>query len=173
MRIQMIAGAGLAGLMLALPVALLAQPQSAPPAAPQTAPAPPHDYRPNISDLMTLGVQPRHIKIALGLHEQNWAYAAYETNELRNVLNRIVRAVPQIDRRFDTAATIQSTITPVLQELADAIKAKDMTRSTAAYAAVTASCTACHKAVNHGLIIIKVPQTDFYPDQDFQPQPAP
>lgn len=167
MRILIIAGAALGSVMIAAPAVLFAQPQP----APQTAQTAPPDYRPNIADLMTLGVQPRHIKIALGLHEQNWAYAAYETNELRNVLNRIVHAVPQIDRRFDTAAMIQSTIAMPLQDLADAIKAKDMDRSTAAYAAVTASCTACHKAVNHGVIIIKVPQNDFYPDQDFQPQP--
>jgi len=169
MRRLRIACAGLAGLMLAVPVALIAQPQPAPPAA-QAAPP---DYRPTIADLMVLGVQPRHIKVALGLHEQNWAYAAYETNELRNVLNRIARSVPQIDRRFDTAAMIQSTIAMPLEDLADAIKTKDMDKSAAAYAAVTASCTACHKAANHGAIVIKVPNNDFYPDQDFQPQPAP
>lgn len=171
MRILMIAGAALGGLLLAAPAILFAQQQQVPQTAPNNAQAAPPDYRPSIADLMVLGVQPRHIKIALGLHQQNWAYAAYETNELRNVLNRITRAVPQIDRRFDTAAMIQSTITVPLQDLADAIKAKDMDRSTAAYAAVTASCTVCHKAVNHGVIIIKVPQSDFYPDQDFQPSP--
>ena len=122
---------------------------------------------------MVLGVQPRHIKIVLGLRAQNWAYAAYETNELRGVLNRVVRAVPLIDRKYDTQAMIQSTIAMPLQDLADAIKAKDAVKSTAAYAALTASCTACHQAVNHGVIIIKVPQNDFYPDQEFQPQPNP
>lgn len=171
MRILTIAGTALGGLLLAAPAVLFAQQQQSPQTAPQNAQAAQPDYRPSIADLMVLGVQPRHIKIALGLHEQNWAYAAYETNELRNVLNRIARAVPQIDRRFDTAVMIQSTIIMPLQDLADAIKAKDMDKTTAAYAAVTASCTACHKAVNHGVIIIKVPQNDFYPDQDFQPLP--
>lgn len=73
MRILIIAGAALGSLTIAAPAVLFAQPQP----APQTAQTAPLDYRPNIADLMTLGVQPRHIKIALGLHEQNWAYAAY------------------------------------------------------------------------------------------------
>jgi hypothetical protein len=74
------------------------------------------------------------------------------------VLKRIVRAVPIIDRKFDTAVMIQSTVTIPLQNLADALNAKDPAASTAAYAALTAGCTACHQAVNHGLIAIKVPQ---------------
>ena len=36
---------------------------------------PPQAYRPGLGDLMTMTVQPRHIKIALAGREKNWAYA--------------------------------------------------------------------------------------------------
>jgi hypothetical protein len=173
MRAQIFFCTGLTALLVATSGVISAQPAQPPAVAQQNSAAAAPDYRPTIADLMVLGVQPRHTKIALAIRNQNWAYAAYETNELRGVLNRIVRAVPLIDRKYDTAAMIQSTITMPLQDLADAIKAKDAVRSTTAYAALTASCSACHQAVNHGVIVIKVPQNDTYPDQEFQPSSAP
>jgi hypothetical protein len=156
----------------ALAVFALAASAALPEGAPSDAAAGPPAYRPTIADLMVLGVQPRHIKIAIALRDQNWAYAAYETRELGGVLNRISRAVPLIDRKYDTAMMIQSTVTMPLHDLGDAIKAKDAAASAAAYAALTKACTGCHQAVNHGVIIIKIPRTDAYPDQDFRPQAA-
>ena len=173
MRAQIFFRTGMTALLAATPGVISAQPAQPPAVAQQNSAAAAPDYRPTIADLMVLGVQPRHTKIALAIRNQNWAYAAYETNELRGVLNRIVRAVPLIDRKYDTAAMIQSTITMPLQDLADAIKSRDAVRSTTAYAALTASCSACHQAVNHGVIVIKVPQNDAYPDQEFQPSSAP
>src|SRR5947208_12650028 len=42
-------------------------------------PAP--SYRPGLGDLMTMTVQPRHLKVGLALEQRNWAYAAYELHE--------------------------------------------------------------------------------------------
>jgi hypothetical protein len=39
---------------------------------------PPLPYRPGLGDLMTMTVQPRHIKLGLAGGEKNWAYAAYQ-----------------------------------------------------------------------------------------------
>ena len=93
---------------------------------------------------MNIGILPRHMKIGLALNQQNWAYLAYETNELRGAFARVARTVPRVDGKFDTAAMIQSIIAMPIQDLADAAKAKDLARSNAAYAAVTAACNSCH-----------------------------
>jgi hypothetical protein len=168
MSVRMKLHAVLAALIVTAPPIASAQP-----VAPQTptqvpAAAAQPDYHPSIADLMNIGVQPRHIKIGLALREQNWAYLAYEANELKGVLARTARTVPRIDGKFDTAAMIESTIGQPLRDLADALKAKDLAKSEAAYAAVSVSCNACHQAVLHGVIVIKVPQGEFYPDQDFR-----
>ncbi len=48
-------------------------------ASPQGAALP--VYRPGLGDLMTMTVQPRHMKLGLAGTEKNWAYAAYELHE--------------------------------------------------------------------------------------------
>lgn len=159
-------------LCLASATLAIVAPAALPADAPTNAEVRPAMYQATIADLMTLGIQPRHIKVALALRAKNWAYAAYETRELRGALIRIVRAVPLIDRKFDTWAMIQTTVTAPLQNLSDAIEAKDATASKAAYTALTKGCSACHQAVNHGLIVIEEPRSDDFPDQDFRPKPA-
>src|SRR6478752_5636435 len=64
-------------------------------AASQSAPPPPEPYRPGLGDLMTMTVQPRHIKLLLAGHEQNWAYAKYELKELQDAFERAARLVPR------------------------------------------------------------------------------
>jgi hypothetical protein len=36
--------------------------------------SPPAAYRPGLGDLMTMTVQPRHLKVGLAGQERNWAY---------------------------------------------------------------------------------------------------
>ena len=51
-------------------------------AAAQTA-AP---YRPGLGDLMTMTVQPRHLKLGLAGQAKNWPYVVYEGHELEEAL---------------------------------------------------------------------------------------
>src|SRR3954463_4825968 len=63
-------------------------------AAAQSAP-PPEPYRPGLGDLMTMTVQPRHIKLLLAGHEQNWPYAKYELHQLQEAFERSVKVWPR------------------------------------------------------------------------------
>ena len=65
------------------------------PAAAQNAAPAPEAYRPGLGDLMTMTVQPRHIKLLLAGHEQNWVYAKYELHELQEAFDRAVRVWPR------------------------------------------------------------------------------
>ena len=58
------------------------------------AAAPTPDYHPSFGDLMTMAVQPRHIKLGIAGAAGNWAYAAYEVSELKNAFARIARTIP-------------------------------------------------------------------------------
>src|SRR5882724_9056269 len=62
----------------------------------QTPPSPdpqPPSYRPGLGDLMTMTVQPRHIKVGLAGRERNWDYLAYELHELEEALERVAKLV--------------------------------------------------------------------------------
>ena len=63
----------------------------------QTPPTPPQPptYRPGLGDLMTMTVQPRHMKLGLAGREKNWAFAAYELHEMEESFERVARYWPQ------------------------------------------------------------------------------
>jgi hypothetical protein len=136
-------------------------------AAAQTA-AP---YRPGLGDLMTMTVQPRHLKLGLAGQEKNWPYAVYEGHELEEAFERIAKQVPKW-REFDIAQLIAATVKQPLDDLEAAAKASDGQRFDAAYRQLIDACNACHKSANVGVIAIKVPDASAFPNQDFRaPKP--
>ena len=127
-------------------------------------------YHPGLGELMTAFVQPRHTKLGLAGAAQNWAYAAYELNELRETFEDVGTLVPK-HGNLDIPPAIASTVAPPMDALDAAIKAKDQAAFTKAYADLTAACNACHQSADHPMIVIQVPAftgTGF-PDQDFSP----
>ena len=153
---------------LALAATLAAGPLALSPAGAQ-APAAQPDYHPSMGDLMTLAVQPRHLKIGIAGRARNWAYLGYEASELRNAFNRIARTIPTYNGS-DTAALVNARIHGPLDQLEAAIKARDAKRFDAAYAEVTEACNVCHRSLNHDAVAIKAPDASAYADQDFRPR---
>jgi hypothetical protein len=152
-----------AGLLALAPPA----PSSAQAPADARAAAPPN-YLPGLGDLMTMTVQPRHIKLAMAGREKNWTYAAYELHELEEAFDRVARVWPQW-RSVPIAELIASATKEPIAALTQAIKAADSDRFAAAYAQLTDTCNACHQAANRGVIVIRVPEASSFPDQDFRP----
>jgi hypothetical protein len=139
---------------------------SSAPAAAATVPQP--DYHPSMGDLMTMAVQPRHIKLGLAGKQGNWPYASYELNELRNAFARIARTIPKY-QTMDTAEMMTALTQAPLDALEQAIKATNRAQFDAAYAQLTQTCNACHLSQKHGAVVIKAPDGGMFPDQDFQP----
>ena len=159
-------GMSLALLAGAITLAVLNLGNAQTPASPEATT--PQAYRPSFGDLMTIAVQPRHIKLGLAGQERNWTYAAYELRELQGALQRIARAVP-VYRSMDMAALIEATTKAPMEDVAAAIKSGDAAKFAEAYAQLTATCNACHQSTDHGAIVIQVPKASAYPDQDFRP----
>ncbi|HWB50506.1 MAG TPA: hypothetical protein VG651_15455 [Stellaceae bacterium] len=128
-------------------------------------------FRPGLGDLMTALVQPRHIKLGLAGAAQNWDYAGYELDELRESFDLVGKlilkhgglAIPQ---------AIAATVKQPMDAVDTAIKAQDQGAFTKAYADLTAACNACHNSAGHPMIVIRVPPAGAaaFPDQDFQPR---
>src|ERR1700692_1851000 len=129
-------------------------------------------YDPSMGDLMTMAVQPRHIKLGLAGKQQNWVYAKYELSELRNAFGRIARAIPKY-QSIDTAALTTAIMQAPLKTLEQAIEAKSATQFTEAYSRLTEACNACHRNRNRSAVVIKVPDAAMFPDQDFNAMATP
>ena len=143
--------------------------QTAPANAASSAPAavPMPDYHPSLGDLMTMAIQPRHTKLGLAGAAGNWPYALYELSELRNAFARVARTVP-IYRSIDMTAVIGALTTEPLNAVEQAIHAQDARQFKAAYARLTTTCNGCHLSQDHASVVIRVPVTNPYADQDFR-----
>jgi hypothetical protein len=127
-------------------------------------------FRPGLSELMVAFVQPRHIKLGLAGAAQNWDYADYELDELRDTFDDVGKLILK-HGDLSIPQAIAATVKQPLDALDNAIKAKDQGAFTKAYADLTAACNACHQSAGHPMIVIKVPDVSgaAFPDQDFSP----
>jgi len=127
----------------------------------------PDVYQPVTSDLMNAFIQPRHIKLWLAGEAQNWEYAEYERHNIGGALRRLATAIPTYQGQ-STDSLITAFATPQLDALETSIKAKDPAAFKTAYEGLTAGCNQCHQATGHGMVILKTPTADSFPDQIFQ-----
>jgi hypothetical protein len=134
-------------------------------AQPNNQPAPVR-YRPGLGDLMTMTVQPRHLKLGIAALEKNWRYAAYEHHQLEEALERVVRSWPRW-RNFPIADMMTITKEP-MTTLSQAIKIADANGYQAGYRQLTDSCNSCHQSANVAVNRIVVPDVSTFPNQDFR-----
>jgi hypothetical protein len=134
---------------------------------PSTAVLAQPEYHPSLGDLMTMAVQPRHLKLGIAGREKNWAYAKYELSELRNAFGRVARTIP-VYRNADLAALMNALTTEPLKDLDQAVAAGDAAKFKSAYAKLTSTCNACHLSQEHPMVVIQVPGASTFPDQDFR-----
>lgn len=173
MKRNHVAAISLAG-VLALSASILAMAQNAAP-APQGAGAAPArpglvilDFKPAMDDLMTMLVQPRHIRLYYAGQAKNWQLAAFQVNELRGALARIGRTIPNY-RNINVDTAVASIFADKLKAVDAAVKAADQAQFTAAYREMTTACNDCHKGLEHPFLVIKVPEAGYFPDQEFGP----
>jgi hypothetical protein len=122
-------------------------------AGPEMAPA---EYLPSISDLMIATIQPRHERLWQAEQDKNWEFAGYELGNLRGAFNRIGLAHPAVHDILFPEMIASVTERP-LEELDNAIRAKDDKAFARGYVDLTNACNSCHQALNHGAVAIRVP----------------
>src|SRR5580658_6893130 len=83
-------------------------------------------YLPSISDFMLATIQPRHVRLWAAAQSGNWAFAAYETGNLKGAFDRLGRAHPT-DHQISLQDMIASVNTGPFEDLHKAIDAKDAT----------------------------------------------
>jgi len=136
-------------------------------AGPEASPSPPQtQYLPSISDLMIATIQPRHRRLWQAAQQKNWEFAAYEVGNLHGAFQRLGQAHPT-EHAISFPDMIASVTEQPFKELESAIQSKDSVGFAKAYADLTDGCNACHQALNHGVVAIRVPDGPSASDQDF------
>jgi hypothetical protein len=165
MRKRIVLGATLVAASAAIVAAQTPAPQ---PQQPQRGPASSTlNYVPGIGDLMNLLVQPRHAKLGLAAHEGNWELAAYAWKELDQAFSTVAKVQPKF-RNLTVSEMVESMTGEAMRSVDDAIRARDPKKFAAAYDALTDGCNSCHAALNHGFVVIKVPEASSFPNQEFK-----
>jgi hypothetical protein len=129
------------------------------------------EFKPAMDDLMTMLVQPRHIKLYYAGQAKNWrlaGLAGFELNELRGALARVGRTIPTY-RKIAVDTAVASIFADTIKSVDAAIKAADPAQFATAYGEMTAACNTCHVGMEHPFLVIKVPDAANYPDQEFRP----
>jgi hypothetical protein len=165
MKIHHFAAITLTG-SLALSASIMVAAQNAPPAPGGGLTI--LEFRPAMDDLMTMLVQPRHIKLYYAGQAKNWRLAGFELNELRGALARVGRTIPTY-RNIGVDTAVASIFAETIKSVDAAIKAADPAQFATAYGEMTAACNTCHVGMEHPFLIIKVPDAPNYPDQEFRP----
>jgi hypothetical protein len=130
------------------------------------------DFKPLMDDLMTMLIQPRHIKLYYAAQAKNWTLAAFELNELQTAFQRVGQTIPKY-LNFSVDATINSIILDKMKAVNGAIKAGNLAEFNSSYGELTDACNTCHQGMNHPFLVVKVPDAMNYPDQDFRPPTLP
>lgn len=105
---------------------------------------------------------------------ENWDLAEFYWNETRSHLRWAVRVIPvrkdSAQKDVDLGAILQAMENSPLQDLHQAIKARDRERVVAAYKFTLETCYACHKAAEKPYLRPQIPERPAEPTINFDPR---
>jgi hypothetical protein len=118
-----------------------------------------------LNDIM-VDMQLRHFKLWRAGIQQNWPLASYELAQIRASIEDISKTYQKSE------PSNMSVMSPMADQLEEAIKAKNPVKFTTAFGKLTASCNACHEATGFGFIKMREPklspiETSPLTDEDF------
>jgi hypothetical protein len=139
--------------------------QAAPPAPPaaNNAPVP---FQMSMGDMMNTLIQPRHAKLGLAGHEENWPLAGYAIREIQQAFAAITKSIPRW-RGLPVPELVEAAVGQPIKAVITAIKQKDTQKFAEAYGQLTQGCNACHATADHQFVVIKAPDASNFPNQDF------
>lgn len=119
-------------------------------------------YKPGFGEFMS-SIQVHHAKLWFAGKEQNWELADFEMHEIGEAID----AIKEYQTEREESKKVDM-LKPALDAVNDAIQKKDATLFNSSYLLLTNTCNNCHKAVNFGFNIVKVPETPPFSNQSFK-----
>ena len=167
---------GTIAVLLATDIVSASHAQTAPNASPQEGAASSSQnapFAPGFDDMMTMLIQPRHMKLFYAGAEKNWELAAAELRAVRSSFDRMGFVTPTY-LGINVNQAVSTMIAPQMETLDAAITSADAKKFMAGFTELTNACNSCHTYMEHPYVVIKVPaggRNDAFPNQDFKPTP--
>ena len=119
-------------------------------------------YKPGFGEFMS-SIQVHHAKLWFAGQNQNWELANFEMHEIAETLD----AIKEYQTEREESKKVDM-LKPSLEAVKDAIDKRGPTLFNSSYLLLTNSCNNCHKAVNFGFNVVKVPETPPFSNQAFK-----
>ena len=119
-------------------------------------------YKPGFGEFMS-SVQVHHAKLWFAGKDQNWELADFEMHEIVEAID----AIKEYQTEREESKQVDM-LKPSLEAVNDASQKKDPALFNSSYLLLTNACNNCHKAVNFGFNIVKVPETPPFSNQAFK-----
>jgi hypothetical protein len=120
-----------------------------------------HTYKPGFGEFMSAY---KYIMPSCGLGKnQNWELADFEMHEIGEAID----AIKEYQTEREESKKVDM-LKPSLDAVNDAIQKKDSALFNSSYLLLTSTCNNCHKAVNFGFNVVKVPDTAPFSNQAFK-----
>jgi len=119
-------------------------------------------YKPGFGEFMS-SIQIHHAKLWFAGKNQNWELADFEMHEIGEAID----AIKEYQTEREESKKVDM-LKPALDAVNDAIQKKDSALFNSSYLLLTSTCNNCHKAVNFGFNVVKVPDTAPFSNQSFK-----
>lgn len=119
-------------------------------------------YKPGFGEFMS-SIQVHHAKLWFAGQNQNWELADFEMHEIGEAID----AIKEYQTEREESKKVDM-LKPSLDAVKDAIDKKDPALFNSSYLLLTNTCNNCHKAVNFGFNVVKVPETPPFSNQAFK-----
>ncbi len=119
-------------------------------------------YKPGFGEFMS-SIQIHHAKLWFAGKNKNWELADFEMHEIAETID----AIKEYQTEREESKKVDM-IKPSLDAVNDAIQKKDSALFNSSYLLLTSTCNNCHKAVNFGFNVVKVPETPPFSNQAFK-----
>jgi hypothetical protein len=121
------------------------------------------EYVPRLGDIMN-AVQARHIKLWFAGKSLNWDLATFELAQLRA---GVVEAAVLYSGIPVSNVTIMAD---QIDAISAAIEGRDGNRFSKSFGELTHACNACHRSMDRGYIVMRMPDASPFSNQTFAPQ---
>ena len=119
-------------------------------------------YRPGFGEFMT-SIQIHHAKLWFAGQNGNWDLAEFEIHEIEETFEAIQKY--QADRN---ESKLVGMITPAIDSVDMAVQQKNSSLFKSSFILLTNTCNNCHRTVNHGFNVVKIPETPPFSNQEFK-----
>lgn len=119
-------------------------------------------YKPGFGEFMS-SIQIHHSKLWFAGQNENWKLADFEVHEIMEAIEDIQKF--QTERK---ESQMIGMINPALDSINYAIQQKNSALFKSSYTLLTNTCNNCHREADFEYNVVKIPDSQYFSNQDFK-----